>query len=515
MATLVDDLKVRAEEVPERIAIWFEEEDTITFSELWKQAVKVAEALQKSGVKRNDKVFVYIQNSIELVESIYGVWIAGATCVPINVMWKKDEIMEDIKTTESKWGITNQRNLPEIKRVAEAWDFKGIYVFGSKETLNPPFHNFEPLLATCQGEYANLPPIHEEDIGVIIHTGGTSGDMKAAVITHGSYNQTVTNLVESNTGKKAPLPPVDETEPPNIIALPLYHGGGLQSFNFAIKAGRSVVLMEKFETVKFARLVEKHKIKTIVCMPTMIQMLANEKEPITLSSLKFVLCTGGALTAAVQKQFTERFGVPIGQNYGSTEAGHLAGTSYRDIKMGNFKPGAVGRPYKGVTLKIVDENGNELPPGQTGEIVAFSKGAMQGYLKKEGSGSVSDEIVKNGWVYTGDLGYLDEDGYLFIVGRKRDIIKCGGFQVYPVEIENCLLKHPAVKEVAVIGAKDDRLGEIPKAFIVKKEGYNLTAEDVIAYCRENLAKYKAVRQVVFVDSLPKNEAGKVLKRLLS
>lgn len=513
MATLIDDLKYRAEEVPDRNAIWFRDE-TITFSELWKRSVKVADALRKSGVKRNEKVFVYIQNSIELVESIYGVWLSGATCVPINIMWKKDEIVEDIKNTESKWGITNKKNLPEMKKVAEAQEFKGVFLFGAKEVLEPPFCDFDSLLDTCRDD-ATFPPINEDDIGVIIHTGGTSGDMKAAVITHGSYNQTVTNLVESNTGKKVPLPAVDHSEPPSIIALPLFHGGGLQSFNFAIKVGRSIVIMEKFEPVKFAQLVEKHKIKNIVCMPAMVQMLANEKEPITLKSLKYVLCTGGALTAAVQKQFAERFGVPIGQNYGSTEAGHLAGTSFRDIKMGNFKPGAVGRPYQGVTMKIVDEKGNELPRGEAGEIVAFSGGSMKGYLKKEGGGPASDDIVKDGWVYTGDLGYIDEDGYLFIVGRKREIIKCGGFQVYPIEIENCLLKHEGIKEIAVIGVKDDRLGEIPKAFVVPKEGYNLSAEDVIEFCKEHLAKYKAIRQVAFVDSLPKNEAGKVLKRLLS
>jgi long-chain acyl-CoA synthetase len=222
------------------------------------------------------------------------------------------------------------------------------------------------------------------------------------------------------------------------------------------------------------------------------------------------------LTGEVQKQFMDRFGVPIGQNYGSTEAGHVAGTSFRDIKMGNFKPGAVGRAYKNVELKIVDADGKEKPRGEAGEIVARSAGSMKGYLKKEGEPSTpgKDEIVKEGWVYTGDLGYIDDDGYLFIVGRERDIIKAGGFQVSPLELEDCLLKMPEIKEVAVVGVKDARMGELPKAFVVLREGAKLTEEDVINFSKENLAKYKMVRQVAFIDSLPKNDTGKVLKRLL-
>ena len=203
-------------------------------------------------------------------------------------------------------------------------------------------------------------------------------------------------------------------------------------------------------------------------------------------------------------------------NYGSTEAGHVAGWTMKDIKKGLWKPGSAGKVYPGVNVEIRDDSGKALSPGRVGEVCVKSKVTVEGYA---GDKNGSKKLIKDGWLYTTDVGYLDEDNVLFLLGRKREMIKCGGFQVWPPEIEEALIKHPKIKHVAVLGVPDDRLGEMPKAYVVlneKPSAQELAGleKDISEYCRQKMAHFKAIRAVQFIDEMPRSDAGKVLKAQL-
>jgi long-chain acyl-CoA synthetase len=249
----------------------------------------------------------------------------------------------------------------------------------------------------------------------------------------------------------------------------------------------------------------------------MLYDLLNYEGKADIGSVRSVLVTGGQLNPLHRKRFEEKYNVPILQNYGSTEVGHVAGWSAADFREGRWKPGSTGRVYEGVRVEIRDGHDKSLPPGEAGEICVESRVTVDGYAGISGDDQL---LIKDGWIYTGDIGYLDEDKCLFVVGRKRDMIKCGGFQVFPMEIEDVLLKHPLIKDVTVVSVPDERLGEIPKAFVVLKNepeagGEEQLKKEIIDYCRDCLAHFKAVRAVEFLDALPRNEAGKVLKAVLA
>jgi long-chain acyl-CoA synthetase len=271
--------------------------------------------------------------------------------------------------------------------------------------------------------------------------------------------------------------------------------------------------MERFRVEKYVDLVSKYKIRSLVLMPTMIHDIVNYEGEVDFSYVKTITSIGQELAPLLRKRFEEKFKIPILQNYGSTEAGHVAGWAIGDVKKGLWKPGSTGKIYPGVEVEIRDENDRKLPSGEVGEVCVKSKVTVDGYAGKK---EESEALIKDGWIYMGDIGYLDNENVLFLMGRKREMIKCGGFQVWPMEIEEVLIKHPKIKDVAVIGVADERLGEIPKAFIVLRQKSDAREKErlekeIVEFCREKMAHFKAIRQVEFIDELPRGDTGKVLK----
>jgi long-chain acyl-CoA synthetase len=267
-------------------------------------------------------------------------------------------------------------------------------------------------------------------------------------------------------------------------------------------------MMRKFEAELYLRLAEQHRVDNLFGAPTMFQMLATSDvvEQYDLSSVKIAMCGGAPLAPAVAESFERRLGVPLIQTYGQSETGPIATWSPRDIRDGVRKPGSVGKLVPGVELRVENEEGESLPAGEQGELVARSPNVMQGYI---GGAEVAGSTVSDdGWVYTGDIGYVDEDGWIYITGRKRELIIVGGFNVYPAELENVLLMHHGVRDAAVVGAPDERLGEIPLAYVVAGPG--VTEQELIDWTRAKLAHYKAIRRVEFVDELPRGATEKVL-----
>ena len=517
---IASDLYRRSVEVPDRIGLIFEDGISLTFAQWEERAAKCSSFLAIDlGVKRGDRVALYLQNSIDLAALLFGCWKIGAVPITLSVMYNTDEVESALKKTGAVAIFTHANHVQNVL------DSKSIFlnnpkmkvvvannVDGTSDGLDPAMNciSMESLLSTAVPMHEMIVPVADDE-GTILFTGGTTGLPKAVTVTHSGTRSSLGTLAKaSKRGMEGPYPAVDESVTPNLLALPLFHSGGQQALLFALYVGRSIVLMERFRVQILSTLVEKYKIDNLFLMPTMLYDIVHAKERIELKSIRSVLIAGQALDPNLKQEFETNWSIPIFSNYGSTEIGHVAGWTSSDLKAKRWKPGPVGRIYDGVVVEIRDEEGAIVAVGQSGEIwvkASLSKGYIDEFAGNPG------ELVVDGWVGSGDIGFIDEDRLLYLVGRKRDMIKTGGFQVWPQEIELVLRTHALVADVAVIGIEDPRMGEIPKAFVVIDERVGTDssqiASELIELCRSRLAHYKCIREVEVIAQLPRSEAGKV------
>lgn len=508
---LTSDMEARAIEAPDRVGLIYEDGREYTYRQMNAASCAIANYLKSQGVGPGDRVGVYMQNTPAFVFTIFGIWKTGGVLVPINIMYQAEELIHAFSSTHVSAVITDTNGLERVLSIRDT--LKIIMVSGcTKIPEGEGIIDFDREVSTHSKAFEGFVP-GEEDVAAILFTGGTTGAPKAVITNHHGWYKALCDLAGGHTGSGARHPIADIRIPPNMVAMPLFHGGGQQSMLFAYHIGRSVLLMERFKVDKYLTLAKQYKVRSLVLMPTMIHDIVNYDGDIDLNHVKTVTSIGQELRPLLRSQFEEKFNIPILLNYGSTEVGHVAGWGVKDLKNGLWKPGSVGRLYPGVVLEIRSEEGTPLPDGEIGEIYVRSKVTTKGYA---GNAEESKTLLHDGWVCTGDMGCIDAGGVLFIKGRKREMIKCGGFQVWPLEIEKVLMKHPRVSDVAVVGVPDDRLGEIPKAFIilnvnaVQKDPEDLKKE-VIKYCRDNLAHFKAVRAIQFVTAFPRADTGKILK----
>lgn len=510
------DLFLRAKENPNRIGVIFEDGESLTFAEWEVRAAKCASILLNDlGLKNGDRVALYLQNSIDLVCLLFGCWKTGIVPVTLSVMYNADELASALEKTAPKAIFVHAKQIETVVQGLAAVKLANtlrVAVINSDPSQNhdDDFFAFSEAMKTAK-MFSELVIPNEEDEGTILFTGGTTGLPKAVTVTHSGTRQSLKTLARaSKRGAEPPYPLVDDDVSPNLLTLPLFHSGGQQALLFALFVGRSIVLMERFKVDVLEKLVSKYQIDNLFLMPTMLYDIVHSKHRIPLDSVKGVLIAGQALDPGLKQQFESTWNIPIFSNYGSTEIGHVAGWTSSDLKAGRWKAGPVGRVYDDVSIEIRDENGNVLPTGSEGEIWVKAN-LSRGYIDETSSGD--GPLIVDGWVGSGDVGYLEGDQLLYLVGRKRDMIKTGGFQVWPQEIENVLRTHNAVLDVAIVGVADPRLGEIPKAFVVlaDKSAFDLLVleNELIAYCREKLAHFKCIREVEFIDELPRSEAGKV------
>lgn len=364
------------------------------------------------------------------------------------------------------------------------------------------------LLQKPAGSASLLPPVSVvagEDDAVLIFTSGTTGRAKPAVLTHQRLRDAAMSMALSLKGKPGPYAVAPASIPPNLVAGPIAQTGGLNAIIFALVVGRRLLIMDRFKPARVAELAAAYALDTFVGTPTMLQMLATYDGEFPWPTLRKVISGGAPLTAAVQERFERRFGVPVAQVYGQTETGYIAGYSKEDLAEGRRRVGSVGMAYDGVEIVILDQHGQQVPVGSSGEVVVRTPFSMRGY---RGSDSAAGE--GDGWVHTGDLGFLDGDGYLYLVGRAKELILCGGFNVYPAEIEQALLSHDSVIEAAAFGIPDERLGEMPVAVVEGSADVDVNV--LMEHVRERLAHYKAPREIRLVHELPRTESNKILKR---
>lgn len=490
-------LDLKARNLPEKKAIIFKGGE-VTFKGLRDTAFKLANSLKKLGIEKEDRVAIYLPGCPEYIYSYLSLWSIGATVVPLDFMLTKDELVSCLAHSETKFLITKIKpsiSLEEIRKSCPK--LEGIILCqGHIEG----FLSFEELI---DGGSENIPQvtINEKDHAIIFYTSGTTGKPKGVLI----------NYLQLNAPPKSMEFFVDLNEKDvTICALPFSHLGGLIYIQNCIAYGLTVVLMERFIPLEFLKNIQTFKVTCFWIVPSMYYALLQLKEfeSFDLSSLRWIVTFGASNSPEALRRFNQYCPkASILNGWGLTETN--APTTV--LPLGSKKIESVGRPAPWIEVKIFDENDKEIPLGAIGEIVVRSWVVTDGYFKDP---ELTREVLRNGWFHTGDLGKFDKEGFLYIVGRKREMIKVGGEIVFEPEVESCLQKHPDVAEVAVVGVADNLRGEVPKAYVVLKQASKLNEEDLRYFCREHLAHFKIPHYFEFKDALPKNRVGKIDKEKL-
>ena len=497
---------------PEKTAIVFEGK-RYTFSQLNERVNRVGNALLNLGVQKGDRVAMLQVNTNQCVETYFAVAKIGAIYVPLNFRAKGNELTYMLNSSESSTLFIGERYIDLVNSIKP--ELASVKNFVSLDSKYDGMLYYEDMIKTAPADEIII-DIGDEDTTILMYTAGTTGFPKGVMLSHNSFAIYVLENVS---------PPDPVVEEGNILTVPLYHVAGIQAMMAAIYGGRTLVMERQFEAKEWLGLVEAEKANRAMMVPTMLKQLMDHPEfsKYDLSSLKVITYGAAPMPLEVIRRAVELFpGVSFINAFGQTETAstittlspedhNITGTDEeKEKKLKRLS--SIGRPMSDVEMKIIDEESNELPAGEVGEIVARGPRVMSGYWKDEEK--TEQTIDKDGWVHTGDMGYMDEDGYFFLAGRATDIIIRAGENISPEEIEGVLHSHPKVDEAAVIGVPDEEWGEVPMAVIVVKKGEESTAEELMEYCRANLASFKRPRSVVFVDELPRNPMGKVLKRVL-
>jgi long-chain acyl-CoA synthetase len=525
---LFNFLKETSEKYPNNTAIVYYDKE-ITYKELNLFSEIFAAALRDLGVKKGDKVALFLPNIPQFVISYFGAIKIGAIATAISPLYKEREVEHQLNDSEADTIVVLDLLYPIIEKVWKKTKLKRVIVTNLKEYMPTAKailgsllkkipsrkverkHNvyfFKELLT----KYDATPPKVEinpkEDLAALQYTGGTTGIAKGAMLTH-------MNLV-SNAIMCAAWLRGNEGEETFLAALPLFHIFGMTTgMNFPTYLAGKVVMLPRFDTEDALKSIQKHKVTVFCGVPRMYSMLLTHPAlgKYDLTSIRFCISGSAPLPPEVQKKFMNLTGGVLVEGYGSTESSPVTHCNPLDKTMKTVKVGSIGLPWPDTDAKIVDiESGEkDLKPGEIGEVVVKGPQVMKGYWKmvKE-----SANVLRGGWLYTGDIGKMDEDGYFYITDRKKDLIKYKGYSVYPRELEDVLYEHPAVKICGVIGKPDPISGEIPKAFVVIKKGMTAIEKEIMDFVNERVAPYKAIREIEFRTELPLTLVGKVLRRVL-
>lgn len=505
-------LTIAAAICPDRTAIVFEGK-RYSFSQLNERANRLANALANLGIKKGDRVALVQVNCNQCVETYFATAKLGAIYVPLNFRAKADEYDYMINFAEVNVVLMGDRYVDLINSVRSR--LSTIKHFISIESKCDDMLYYEDLIASAPADEV-FTEVDDGDTTILMFTAGTTGRPKGVMLSHSSFS---TYVLENVT------PADPELEEKNIITVPLYHVAGIQAMMAAVYGGRTLVMERQFDAKEWMELVENEKANRAMMVPTMLKQLIDHADfaKHDLSSLKVITYGAAPMPLPVIKKALELFpGVSFINAFGQTETAstittlspedHVLTGTQEEIDKKLKRLASIGKPMADVEMKVVDEEGKELSSGETGEIVARGPRAMTGYWKDEEK--TAKTIDKDGWVHTGDMGYVDEDGYFFLGGRATDMIIRAGENISPEDVEHCLRTLSAIDDVAVIGVPDEEWGEQPRAIVVLKKGQTATADEVMEHCRQGLASYKRPRSVVFVDELPRNPMGKVLKRVL-
>jgi len=470
----------------------------LSYGELNALSDRLAAGLESAGVRPGDTVGLQLPNIPEFLIAYFGILKCGAVAVPLNVMLKAPEVAFHLGDCAATMLITWAGILADAVKGAEVAGVEAVYAVG--HTAGGAVLPFEQLLAPPGTRY-QLASRAAADTAVVVYTAGTTGRPKGAMLTH---LQLYMNA--DIPGRLFGVRPDDVV----ITVLPLFHVFGLSSIlNVCVRFGCTMSLIPRFDPAAVLTAIECHRATIFEGVPTMFIALLSYPDltRYDVSSLRVAISGGASIPAPVLDAFEKHFGLVILEGYGMTET---ASTTTFNLSATQRRVYSVGKPIWGTETQVWDTAGRPLPPGRenVGEVVTRGLHVMKGYLNHP---EATAQVFTGDWLHTGDLGYFDEDGFLFIVGRQKELIIRGGYNVYPREIEDVLHAHPAVAEAAVVGIPHPRLGEEVMAVVTLRPGESAAAADLLAYCRERLAAYKYPRVFEFRDTLPKNTLGKVLK----
>jgi len=480
----------------------------MSFRQMEARANRLAHALASLGVAPGDRVAIFQTNCFQFCEMLYAAGKTGAIFVNLNFRLRGEEVSYILNNCEPKVLILGDRYVDMIRGIRPNLpSIKHFIVIGESPT---DIIGYEPLLAGQPPEPFPSVPVQGDDTACLIYTSGTTGFPKGAMLTHANV---MTPLTDHYTIGPGTL----------LLNVPMYHIAGVVSTLLPLYRGDTQVILTQFETGIFLDIVEKEKVATTYLVPTMLQGILDHTDfaKKDLRSLRNIGYGASPMPVPLLMRAKELLQADYTNFFGMTEStgiisvlspeDHLLEGSPEEIAKKTRRLGSIGHCIPEGEVRIVDDEDRDVPVGTVGEIVARGKKVMKGYWNKP---QASEETLRVGWLHTGDLASMDEDGYLYLAGRKKDMIIRGGENIYPVEIENVLHGHAKIQESAVIGMPDEYWGEIVKAVIVLKPGETATAEEIIEYCRKKMASYKKPAIVEFVEALPKNAMQKVLKNIL-
>ena len=484
-------------------------ERKISYGELLDLTEKLAAAFSEAGIQRGDRVGLMLPNCPEYVVGFFGAMRIGATATQVNPLYVGRELEHIFNNSGSETVVVHAMVYDKAKDVQPHTSLKRVICVGEPEGgLEDGDKTFDEFVETASGSAPEVEIDPQEDLSSIQYTGGTTGVSKGAMLTHanllGGVKQTIDLLIED---------PNDFPENGKVVAVaPFFHIFGMTMvLLFGIRHGWNLLLVPRFQVDEMMQLIKREKPIYVAGVATIYTALHSypEMESYALDEVLLYTSGGAAVPVGLLQSFERRTGRPIYEGWGLSEGAPATFNTY----LRGPVPSSIGVPIPGTDAKIVDiETGEkEMPIGETGEIVVRGPQVMKGYWNMPEETAMT---LRNGWLYTGDIARMDEDGYFYIVDRKKDVIIASGYNVYPREVEEMLYQHPEVVEAAAIGVPDEYRGEAVKAFVVKQQGSAVTEEELVSYCKENLAAYKVPKLVQFRDELPKSTVGKILKRVL-
>lgn len=500
-SSIYDLFECAVQEFPDNQAI-IDRGEVLTYSDLKEAADRFAAALHHRGFQKGERIAVMLPNCKEYAIATYAIHRLGGILVQVNPLYTSAELEHILTDSESKWFIGRENQRVKIHAIGMEDQLTIISVDGAREVGN----DFYEWIDEKRERLPSLVIRPKEDIAVLQYTGGTTGRPKGGMLTH--YN-----IVSNFQQNVASYGGVYEKGKESVLGItPVFHAMGMTNLNVTIFMGSTYIAMERFEINRLLQLIRQHRPTSFVGSPTIYIALLRHPDlkPGDLTSFKMCSCGSAPMPVEVIKEFEEKASARITEAYGLTE-GTTAVT--RNPMDGVRKVGSIGIPIPSTDVKIVDlaSGKTELPFDEPGELIVKGPQVMKGYWKNPEETALA---LRDGWLYTGDIATMDEDGYLYIVGRKKDMIIASGYNIYPSEIEEVLYAHPAISEAVVYGIPHTYRGETVKATIVLRQGMQATEDEIIEWCAERLAKYKYPRVIEFREALPKTAVGKILRRAL-
>ncbi len=500
-------LKKTVERLPHKVAVIDPKaERKLTFLDIDRESDALARVFLDWGIQVGDRVSFLLPNGWEYFVGFYAAMKVGAVVSPMNPTLRQREVKSQVNDAESRVLLVQQDLLPMVERtLPQMPSLERVIITRNADTPGGKFFSLTNLLnQPAPPSSAPLPRIHpQKDLAALPYSSGTAGLSKGVMITH--FNL-LSNTIQS-------MHAVEARESDVFISfLPFHHIYGFTYFLCgSIYLGATQVIMARFHAEDCLRLMERYRVTVVFgVQPALLAFLTvPELEKIDLSSLRYIWIGAAPLVPSVARTIQDKFRVPIARHYGLSEASPTTHSNPPD----RSKEGSVGIAVSDLEDKIMDwkEGRREMKVGEPGELAVRGPNIFRGYWKHPEDTKLA---LRDGWLYTGDIARMDDEGYVFILERKKEMIKYRGYQIAPAELEAILMEHPAVKDCAVVGIPEENLGEIPKAFIVKKDGVNLSAEEVLAFVAERVAPYKKIRDVAFIHEVPKNPSGKILRRVL-